>query len=97
MCPLALAAWMGLPGVQTSTWQIVVLYACFALLVPGFIVFSFGLLRVWSKFAYHFIMPRWPFWVYNTPQSARQMMADNPIIRWIYWIDERGEDRDRDA
>jgi hypothetical protein len=94
---LALVAWVEFPEGQMTTWQLVVLYACFTLFVPGWVLVGFGLLRIWGKFAYHFIMPRWPFWVYNTPQSLREIMADNPIIRWVYWIDERGEDRDRDA
>jgi hypothetical protein len=97
MCPMALAAWVGLLEVQTATWQIMALYACSALFMLGSIAFGFSLLRVWGKFAYHIILPRWPFWVYNTPQSLRQTIADNPVVRWIYWIDERGEDRDRDA
>ena len=97
MCPAAVFLRLGLSSANATTSPSLVLYIWLSVFVMGLVLFMVGVLRIWGKIAYHFILPRWPIWIFRTPHSLRQTLASNSLARWVYWIDERGEDRDRDA
>jgi hypothetical protein len=98
VAPLAIASTISDPKPDSTTSaETVVLYLVLGLFVVGFIVSAVASLRMWGKFFFHVILPRWPIWVTGSPREMKSLLASNPLYRWVFWIDEYGENRDRNA
>ncbi|WP_137109503.1 hypothetical protein [Rhodobacter sp. SY28-1] len=98
VAPLVIANTMYHPKADSATSsEAVALYLVLGSFVVGFVVSAVALLRMWGKFFFHVILPRWPIWVTGSPPEMKSLIASNPLYRWVFWIDEYGENRDRHA
>ena len=97
IAPLELLKWSWLPSDNLSMWHWWILYGLSVPWLGGIILCALGTLRIWGKLAYHTFGHGMPVLGQTKPTKVREVLGQNPLTAWVYWIDEDGKDRDGHA